>query len=109
MGFNVSGKYLVAVTRESLREEDQVARVRLYKMAKKGWNFALNASVSVTTSTGRFLPGELDDFVAGVFGVHGAQLVKDLKKFRAWTDPSVPLDSEICLFLCRETTQESCR
>src|SRR5262249_42108322 len=94
VGFDISGKYLIVVARESLDNANQVARVRLFKMSKKGWNFALNASVGVTGSTGKFLPGELDDFIAGIFGVHGSQIVKDLQKFRAWTDTNTPLEEK---------------
>src|SRR5262249_30953601 len=74
--------------------------------SKKGWNFALNANVGVTTSTGTFLPGELDDFLAGVFGVHGAQLMKDLAKFREWTDPSVALDEKFAGFISHYVTNQ---
>ena len=112
VGFDVSGKYLVVVSRESLDENDRMARVRLFKMSKKGWNFALNASAGVTGDTGALLPDELDDFVAGVFGVHGAQLLKDLQKFRSWTDPKVPLEDKVRGFhfpLHHHAVEESCR
>ena len=82
LGFDVSGKFAVVVGRESLDQAEQKVRLRLYKMRKKGWNFALNAGVDVTPSTGELLPEQLDDFIAGVFGVHGAQIVEDLREIR---------------------------
>ena len=93
LGFDVSGKFAVVVGRESLDQAEQKVRLRLYKMRKKGWNFALNAGVDVTPSTGELLPEQLDDFIAGVFGVHGAQIVEDLREIRKWTDPSQPLNT----------------
>lgn len=106
VGFDISGKYLVVVARESLDNADQVARVRLFKMSKKGWNFALNASIGVTGSTGSFLPGQIDDFIAGIFGVHGSQIVKDLQKFRAWTDPNTPLEEKFAGFITNIVDKE---
>ena len=91
IGLGASGKYILAVARESLNPDDRIVRVKLSKMARRGWDFALNASVGVTGKTGRLQPGDLDDFVAAVFGLHGAQVIKDLQMFRAWTDLSVPL------------------
>jgi hypothetical protein len=86
-----NGKYLLVVARESLDPDDRILRVRISKMSRRGWEFALNASVGVTGKTGRLLPEDIEDLVAGVFGLHGAQLVKDLQMFRQWTDLSVPL------------------
>jgi len=91
IGLGASGKYILVAARESLNPDDRVVRVRLSKMARRGWEFALNASVGVTGKTDRLRPGDLDDLVAGVFGLHGAQIVKDLQVFRGWTDLSIPL------------------
>ena len=99
IGFTASGKYLVVVARESLEHASKVVRVRVFKMAKKGWTFAFNASVGVTGNTGKLLPGQIDGFLAAVFGVHGAQIVEDLKLFDKWTDPTVPLPEILAGFV----------
>ncbi len=91
IGLGASGKYILVVGRESLDPGNRIVRVRLTRMAKRGWEFALNASVGVTGKTGRLRPGDLDDLVAAVFGLHGAQIVSDLQVFRGWTDLTVPL------------------
>ncbi len=93
-GFEASGRYAVIVGRESLDPGDKTIRVRVHKLAKKGWNFALDANLGVTPGTGDFLPREqLDDFIAGIFGVHGAQIAESLKEVRRWTDPTKPLST----------------
>ncbi len=106
IGFDASGKYLVMVARESIDPSGKVIRVRISKMAKKGWNFALNASVGVTGSTGTLLPGQIDDFVAAVFGIHGAQVVEDLRLFDQWTDPNTPLPDLLSGFIVDYATQQ---
>lgn len=106
VGFDAAGKFLVVVARESLDQASRVARVQVFKMAKKGWNFALNASVGVTGSTGQLLPAQLDDFVSSVFGVHGPQIVQDLKLFDKWTDPNTPLPDLFAGFVSDFATKE---
>src|SRR5438477_3868533 len=58
-----------------------------------GWDCALHANVGADVSTGTLMPQTVDDFVAGIFGVHGAQIVEDLKEIRRWTDPKTPLNT----------------
>ena len=106
VGFNASGKYVTVVARESVDPTSKVVRVRVFKMAKKGWDFALNANVGVTGSTGTLLPAQIDDFLAAVFGVHGAQLVDDLKLFDKWTDPATPLPDRLAGFVSDFATKE---
>ena len=106
IGFNASGKYLVVVARESLDAASKVVRVQVFKMAKKGWTFAFNASVGVTGSTGSLLPAQLDCFLAAVFGVHGPQLVEDLKLFDKWTDPNTPLPDLFAGYVSDFATKE---
>ena len=91
LGFNVSGRYAVVLGRESLDASDETVRLRLYKLAKKGWSFALNANLAATPDTDAFLPGQFDEFVAAMFGVHSAQAMRDLQLLRKWTDPSQSL------------------
>ncbi len=93
-GFEASGRYAIIVARESLDPADRTIRVRVHKLAKKGWNFALDANLGITPSTGGFLPPQqLDDFIAGIFGVHGAQIAESLKEIRHWTDPTKPMST----------------
>ncbi len=99
VGFNAAGKYLLIVARESLDPTNRILRVRLSKLNRKGWDFALDANVKVTPSTGKFLPAQMDDFLKAVFGVHGPQLVKDLQTFRDWVDPSTPLAEKFAGFV----------
>ncbi len=106
IGFDASGKYLIMVARESTDTASKIIRVRVFKMAKKGLNFAFNASVGVTGSTGNLLPGQIDEFLAGVFGVHGAQVVEDLKQFDKWTDPNTPLPNLLAGFVSDYVTKE---
>ena len=99
LGVTLSGKCLIAVSRESAAADGQTIRVQLRKLTKKGWDFALNACVGVQGMTGGFLGGELDSFLAAVFGVYGAQVVQDLKAFRDWTNPRVPLTRQLAQFV----------
>lgn len=106
VGFNAAGKYLLIVARESLDPASRVLRVRISKLNRKGWNFALDASVDVTPSTGKFLPAQMDDFLKAVLGVHGPQLVKDLQTFRGWVDPGATLPSKLAGFVSNYAVQK---
>jgi hypothetical protein len=90
LGFQASGQYAVILGRESLKPEDRCLRLRLCKLSKKGWEFAFTAGAEVELDFDKLLPGKFDDFIAGVFGVHGLQVLKDLDK---WTDPNEQLSS----------------
>jgi hypothetical protein len=87
IGFEASAKYAVVVSRDSGDPLDTHLRLRLFKQRKKGWDFAFNGGVSVQGT--KFLPDKMDDFIKAVFGVQGAQVVKDLNALRKWTDPKV--------------------
>jgi len=106
VGFNASGKYLLLVARESVDPSSKVMRVQIFKVAKKGWSFAFDASVGVTGSTGVLLPAQIDDFVDAVFGVRGAQVVEDLKEFDKWGDPAVSLPDLLSGFVSDFATKE---
>ena len=88
LGFSASGTYALMVGRETAAN---TLRVRLFKLSKKGWDFALNAAAKVEPKTKRFLPGTFEDFVAAIFGLNSAQLMDDLATLRKWTDPNTPL------------------
>lgn len=106
VGLHAAGKYLLIVARESLEPASRVLRVRVSKLNRKGWSFALDAGVNVTPSTGKFLPEQMDDFVKAVLGVHGPQLVKDLQTFREWADPAVPLPEKFAGFVSQFSTRK---
>ena len=86
-GFDVSGRYLVVVGRESDAVADQELRLRLFKLKTNGLQFGLNLKLGVT-GVATILPNQVDDFVSAVFGVHGAQIVTALQQIEKWTDPS---------------------
>ena len=87
-GFSVSGKYIVVVGRESA---DTVVRLRLCKQSSKGLDFGFNLSVGVKGADPQ-LPDNFDDFIKSTFGVHGLQVLNDL---REWTDPSTDLGQKL--------------
>ena len=82
LGFNVAGKYVVVVSRES---DDPKVRVRVYKLAKNGFDFAFDAGLSAQADTSGLTPDKVDDFIKAVLGVHGAQIINDLQAIDQWT------------------------
>jgi hypothetical protein len=87
-GFNVSGKYILVVGRESAAT---VVRLQLSKQSSKGLDFGFNLSVGVQGADPQ-LPANFDDFIKSTFGVHGLQVLNDL---REWTDPSTDLGQKL--------------
>jgi hypothetical protein len=87
-GFNVSGKYVIVVGRES---KENVVRLWLFKQPSKGLNFGLDLSVGVKGADPQ-LPTNFDDFIKSTFGVHGLQVLNDL---REWTDPTTSLGQKL--------------
>lgn len=90
LGFNVAGKYAVVVSRSSLDPGRKSLRVRVFKLRMRQFDFAFRAEATVTAATA-LLPDQLDDFLKGVLGVHGTQIVAALGRVRDWTDPDTPL------------------
>ncbi len=91
LGFQASGKYAVVVGRESLDRNAQCLRLRLFKLTTNGWDFAFNAGGTVEAGPTTIFPNKVDDLIKGVFGVHGAQIVKDMQAIEKWTDPTTSL------------------
>jgi len=83
-GFDVSGRYVVVVGRESA---DTKLRLRLFKLKSDGVQFGLNLKIGIT-GVETLTPNSVDDFVSAVFGVHGAQIVSALQQLEKWTDPT---------------------
>ena len=88
LGYNASGTFALMLSRESAAKE---IRARVFKLSKKGWNFALNADAAVKPKTTDFLPGTFEEFVASVFGLNPAKLIDDLETLRKWTNPDTDL------------------
>jgi hypothetical protein len=78
-GFNASGKYLVVAARES---DAPVVRLQLWKRSTKGFHFGFNVIVGLQGADPQ-LPDNFDDFVNATLGVHGLQVVSDL---RGWLE-----------------------
>ncbi len=93
LGFEAAGKYALMVSRESLDPNTRVVRLRLHKLAKKGWNFALHAAAGLEPRTDGLLPESMEEFLSAILGVHGAQIVEYLGEIRRWTDPQTPLNT----------------
>jgi hypothetical protein len=87
LGFESSGQYALVVGRDLAGDQDKHLRLRLFKQRKKGWDFAFDSDATVQGVN--FLPASMDGFIQAVFGVHGAQIVKDLNVLRKWTDPNL--------------------
>ena len=87
-GFSVSGKYILMVGRE---DAGTVVRLSLCKESSKGLSFGFNLNVGVQGADPQ-LPNSFDDFIKSTFGVHGLQVLKDL---REWTDPSTDIGQKL--------------
>lgn len=72
----LASKFYLVLNRDSTTSG---VRLRLFRAKTKGYGFALNTGASVTTSTGSFLPQNLDDFIRAILGIHDAQLIKFLQ------------------------------
>jgi hypothetical protein len=92
LGFEISGRFAVVVSRES---SQPVVRVRVFRQPSKGFNFALNAGATVQPSTGTFLPESLDDFIKAMLGTYAPQLLKDLHALEDWASGKVPLSGAL--------------
>lgn len=83
VGFDFSGKFALVVARESADPSHQKLRVRLFKLRKKGWDFALSATAKAETS-GQLEEADLEPLLRSVFGIEPKQLLGDLKSVRKW-------------------------
>lgn len=88
-GFEASGQYAIALGRPL---EGRRLRFQLFRLNRKGLSFAFSAAGSTQASFNSLLPDNFDDFISGVFGLHGLQVLKDLDK---WTDPEQKLSDLI--------------
>ena len=88
-GFQASGKYAVALSRESTSDTDQSVRLQLFKLRVRGWNVGLSGSATVTPVSP--LPAQYQDLASAITGTTGQQIVKLLRDIKDWTDPSKPI------------------
>jgi hypothetical protein len=86
IGFGLSGKYAVVLSRESAAEQ---IRLRLYKLRVNDWNFGFDGSLTATPV--KPLPDNFDDLLRAVTGTHGQQIMKLLGRLEDWVDPSKPI------------------
>ena len=84
-GFAASGQYAIALGRPSDRRQ---VRVQLFRLNRKGLSLAFSAGASAQGSFGGLLPDNFEEFVQGVFGIHGLQVLEDLDR---WTSPDAQL------------------
>ena len=87
IGFGLSGKYAVVLSRESAAQE---IRLRLYKIRVNDWNFGFDASLNATPGAPP-LPENFDDLLKAVTGTHWQQVMKLLGRVQDWTDPTKPV------------------
>jgi hypothetical protein len=93
-GFEAAGKYAVVLARES---DDQKLRLRLYKLAKKGWNFALDARVGIKAQLPAFFDRghHPEDLVAAIFGLNENQIIDVLRETRQFVNSNVSLQDKL--------------
>ncbi len=92
LGFSANGSFALALSRET---EAPVFRLRLFKLAKNGWNFAFNASAGEQVTLPDIFQGtnDITDLISAVFGVHIAQLATDLN------DPGITSAGSVANFI----------
>lgn len=89
LGFKVSGKHAVILSRGTGAEQNQI-RLRLYRIGVREWDFGFSASATAQ-AVDSLLPAKFDDLIAGALGVSGTKIVAALKDLDVWTNPSQPL------------------
>lgn len=82
-GFEVSGRYAIVLSRESA---DPRLRLQMFKLSRQGVTAGRNVKIGIT-GIETLSPDDVDEFVAAVFGVHGAQIAGVLQRLDEWTDP----------------------
>ena len=86
LGFGMSGKYAVMLSRETAAP---MIRMRLYKLRVNNWNLGFDASVTATPQAPA--PGSLDDLVQAMVGTHHRQILKLLGDVKDWSNPNSPI------------------
>jgi hypothetical protein len=84
-GFNAVGNYALALSRES---DAQTIRAQVFNTKQHGWSFSFDGGISAQGTNKDLVPEKLDDFIKGVFNLHGSQILKD---FEQWTSPNTKI------------------
>jgi hypothetical protein len=94
LGLQASGKYLLVVGRE---HADDALRLRLFKLAKKGWEFALDSRVGVQATLPPFFDRahKPEALVAAVFGLDEHQVFDVLRDTRAFVEREASLEDKL--------------
>ena len=87
VGFTAKSRYCVVIARETERE---VLRLSLFKLSYKGVKVAGSATAKAQF-TDNLLPATANDFVKGVFGVRGEQIIKVLGPIEKWAGGTTPI------------------
>lgn len=80
--FTAAGRYGLVLSRET---EQPVLRLRLYRLALNGWKFAFDLKTAAQAEL--HAPATSDELLRAVFGLNGAQIVRDLAAIEEWTGP----------------------
>ncbi|MBM3723866.1 MAG: hypothetical protein FJW40_00365 [Acidobacteria bacterium] len=83
LGFEASGRYAMVISRESPAAADKKLRLRLFKLSKRGWNFAFHMNAEMQALAD--IPENADDFIQAVFGMESSQILRSLQRVEEWT------------------------
>ncbi|AXI99965.1 hypothetical protein CYPRO_0682 [Cyclonatronum proteinivorum] len=92
VGFDFSGKFALVVARESADPSNQQLRVRLFKLRKKGWDFALSATAQAESSA-EFREADIEELLKAILGIQSVQVLSDLKSVKTWMGDNSDLAS----------------
>lgn len=76
-----AGRFLLIVGRESLDPGDRVVRVRLHRMSGRSRDLEFNAGFHPVSARGKLKEGNLDDLAAAVLGLHGLQILEEIRQW----------------------------
>ena len=85
LGLELSGSFLVVISRPSLDAADQKVRITIHKRSSRGLDLPLHAGTTVQADLSKLLPDRADDFLRAIFGVTGQQILNDLAAIDRWT------------------------
>jgi len=91
LDFHLAGRFAVVVGREG---EGSEVRVRIFKMKKRGWGFAFDVGASAR-ATGAPTEKKPSELIGAAMGIHGLQLLEDLRGLGAWVEDGSEKLSEL--------------
>jgi len=94
VGFEASGNFALVLGRET---DAQSVRLRLFKMAKNGWNFALEARAGFESKLPPFFDPKkkAEDLVSAIFGLNENQIFEVFKETRAFVNSTTSLQDKL--------------